>query len=43
MLIFGGLLLASAYATDLNTLVVLRFLTGIGCGRGHAKCNHAIF
>ncbi len=32
MLIFGGFTLASAYATDLNTLVVLRFLTGIGLG-----------
>ncbi len=33
MLIFGGFTLASAYATDLNTLVVLRFLTGywFGC------------
>lgn len=32
MLIFGGFTLASAYAQDLNTLVVLRFLTGIGLG-----------
>lgn len=32
MLIFGGFTLASAYATDLNSLVVLRFLTGIGLG-----------
>ena len=32
MLIFGGFTLASAYAADLNTLVVLRFLTGIGLG-----------
>ncbi|MEG2434452.1 MAG: MFS transporter, partial [Acinetobacter sp.] len=32
MLIFGGFTLASAYATDLNTLVALRFLTGIGLG-----------
>jgi AAHS family 4-hydroxybenzoate transporter-like MFS transporter len=32
MLIFGGFTLASAYATDLNTLVILRFLTGIGLG-----------
>ncbi|MCH4249184.1 MFS transporter [Acinetobacter populi] len=32
MLIFGGFTLASAYAQDLNTLVVFRFLTGIGLG-----------
>ncbi|WP_335989347.1 MFS transporter [Acinetobacter bereziniae] len=32
MLIFGGFTLASAYAQDLNSLVVLRFLTGIGLG-----------
>lgn len=32
MLIFGGFTLASAYAQDLNTLVALRFLTGIGLG-----------
>lgn len=32
MLIFGGFTLASAYANDLNTLVLLRFLTGIGLG-----------
>lgn len=32
MLIFGGFTLASAYANDLNTLVILRFLTGIGLG-----------
>jgi AAHS family 4-hydroxybenzoate transporter-like MFS transporter len=32
MLIFGGFTLASAYAADLNTLVILRFLTGIGLG-----------
>lgn len=32
MLIFGGFTLASAYASDLNTLVVLRFLNGIGLG-----------
>ena len=32
MLIFGGFTLASAYAPDLDTLVVLRFLTGIGLG-----------
>lgn len=32
MLIFGGFTLASAYAENLNQLVVLRFLTGIGLG-----------
>jgi AAHS family 4-hydroxybenzoate transporter-like MFS transporter len=32
MLIFGGFTLASAYATNLDSLVVLRFLTGIGLG-----------
>lgn len=32
MLIFGGFTLASAYADNLNQLVVLRFLTGIGLG-----------
>lgn len=32
MLIFGGFTLASAYAQDLDTLVILRFLTGIGLG-----------
>ncbi|MBP8005785.1 MAG: MFS transporter [Acinetobacter sp.] len=32
MLIFGGFTLASAYATNLDQLVVLRFLTGIGLG-----------
>ncbi|OID30472.1 MFS transporter [Acinetobacter pittii] len=32
MLVFGGFTLASAYATNLDSLVVLRFLTGIGLG-----------
>ena len=32
MLIFGGFTLASAYAQNLDQLVVLRFLTGIGLG-----------
>ncbi|KAA8734460.1 MFS transporter [Acinetobacter qingfengensis] len=32
MLIFGGFTVASAYANDLDTLVMLRFLTGIGLG-----------
>lgn len=32
MLIFGGFTLASAYAPNLDSLVVLRFLTGIGLG-----------
>ncbi|WP_445115825.1 MFS transporter [Acinetobacter sp. WZC-1] len=32
MLIFGGFTLASAYASNLDTLVILRFLTGIGLG-----------
>jgi len=32
MLIFGGFTLACAYATDLDSLVVFRFLTGIGLG-----------
>ncbi len=32
MLIFGGFTLACAYATDLDSLVIFRFLTGIGLG-----------
>ena len=32
MLIFGGFTIACAYASNLDTLVVLRFLTGIGLG-----------
>jgi AAHS family 4-hydroxybenzoate transporter-like MFS transporter len=32
MLVFGGFSLASAYAGNLDTLVILRFLTGIGLG-----------
>jgi len=32
MLVFGGFSLASAYAGTLDTLVILRFLTGIGLG-----------
>ena len=32
MLIFGGFTFASAYASGLDQLVVLRFLTGIGLG-----------
>lgn len=32
MLIFGGFTLACAYAQDLDSLVIFRFLTGIGLG-----------
>ena len=32
MLIFGGFTLACAYSTNLDSLVVVRFLTGIGLG-----------
>ena len=32
MLIFGGFTLACAYATDLDSLVLYRFVTGIGLG-----------
>ena len=32
MLIFGGFTLACAYASDLDSLVIFRFLTGIGLG-----------
>lgn len=32
MLIFGGFTLACAYATSLDSLVIFRFLTGIGLG-----------
>jgi AAHS family 4-hydroxybenzoate transporter-like MFS transporter len=32
MLVFGGFTVASAYATDLQQLVWLRFLTGLGLG-----------
>lgn len=32
MLVFGGFSLACAYAHDLQTLTILRFLTGIGLG-----------
>ena len=32
MLIFGGFTIACAYASNLDTLVILRFLTGIGLG-----------
>ncbi|MBK5011073.1 MFS transporter [Pseudomonas sp. S60] len=34
VLVFGGFSLASAYATDVNQLLVLRFLTGLGLGAG---------
>ncbi|WP_060482469.1 MFS transporter [Pseudomonas sp. NBRC 111119] len=34
VLLFGGFSLASAYATDVNQLLVLRFLTGLGLGAG---------
>ncbi len=43
MLIFGGFTLASAYATDLNTLVVLALFNGYWFGCCNAECNHAIF
>ncbi|TYO70339.1 MFS transporter [Pseudomonas sp. CK-NBRI-02] len=34
VLVFGGFSLASAYATDVDQLLVLRFLTGLGLGAG---------
>lgn len=34
VLIFGGFSLASAYATNVDQLLVLRFLTGLGLGAG---------
>lgn len=34
VLVFGGFSLASAYATNVNQLLVLRFLTGLGLGAG---------
>ncbi|WP_106475634.1 MFS transporter [Phytohalomonas tamaricis] len=34
VLLFGAFSLLSAYATDLNQLLVLRFLTGLGLGAG---------
>ncbi|MEX5506997.1 MFS transporter [Pseudomonas putida] len=34
VLVFGGFSLASAYATNVDQLLVLRFLTGLGLGAG---------
>lgn len=34
VLVFGGFSLASAYATEVDQLLVLRFLTGLGLGAG---------
>ena len=34
VLVFGGFSLASAYATNVDQLLILRFLTGIGLGAG---------
>ncbi|MDH1694554.1 MULTISPECIES: MFS transporter [unclassified Pseudomonas] len=34
VLVFGGFSLASAYATNVDQLMVLRFLTGLGLGAG---------
>lgn len=34
VLVFGGFSLASAYATNIDQLLVLRFLTGLGLGAG---------
>lgn len=34
VLVFGGFSLASAYASNVNQLLVLRFLTGLGLGAG---------
>lgn len=43
MLIFGGFTLACAYATDLDSLVVFRFLTGIGLGAAMPNATTLFF
>lgn len=39
VLVFGGFSLASAYATNVDQLLVLRFLTGLGLGLGAGMPN----
>ncbi|WP_070085815.1 MFS transporter [Pseudomonas sp. NBRC 111120] len=39
VLVFGGFSLASAYATNVDQLLVLRFLTGLGLGAGMANAT----
>jgi len=39
VLVFGGFSLASAYATNVDQLLVLRFLTGLGLGAGRPNAT----
>ena len=41
IVVFGGFSLLTAFATSLNQLTLLRFLTGPGPWRGDAECRDA--